>query len=133
MEGNINTQLPVAKEPREWNPLAIASFTLSILVFVLYFVVGFPIFAIAFQAFGSFDYSADLIQLLAGAVQVISSLSAIVLGAVAIDQIKRSGGRQKGIGFAIAGIALQAIIYFLFLCAILIFLTTWWYYTYLHQ
>jgi hypothetical protein len=73
---------------------------------------------IAYQAFDlGLDYSADLFQLLAGAAQFLSSLAAIVIGAVAILQIKRSGGRQKGIGFAIAGIAFQAILYIFFICS----------------
>jgi len=98
------------EEPRKWNPLAIASFILCILVYILWFFLpGILFVALAVQASDISAYS--LIELLFGAVQFISSLAAIVIGAVAILQIKRSGGRQKGIGFAIAGIAFQAIIY----------------------
>ena len=112
----------IQEEPRKWNPLAIASFILSILVYVLWFFLpGILFAALALQASDISAYS--LIELLFGAVQFISSLAAIVIGAVAIFQIKRSGGRQKGIGFAIAGIAFQAIIY--------IFLVfVWWYVNY---
>ena len=132
MDGNDSTQSPVAEEPRKWNPLAIASFILCILVYVLWFFLPGILFgALAFQAsFQASDISAySLIELLFGAVQFISSLAAIVIGVVAILQIKRSGGRQKGIGFAIAGIAFQAIIYIIFVCGMLAF----WYMMYVFE